>query len=76
MIGRNIRYYRLLRRMTQSELAQVSGVSRSAISCYESLKRTPDNAAIQKLARALQVTTAQLLFSFTDNLKLTHGALH
>lgn len=60
-VGRNIRKYRLLRGMSQAELAERAGRKRSAIGNYESGAREPDYDTLTALADALGVTAAALL---------------
>ena len=60
-VGENLRKYRLERGMSQAELAQRAGRKRSAIGNYESGVREPDYDTLAALARALDVSVAQLL---------------
>ena len=60
MIGKNIKYYRLMRGISQEALAQQIGLNKMAVSNYEMGKRTPDLATIRKIADALQVTIGKL----------------
>lgn len=52
---------RIERRMTQDELADSLGLSRSTIGMYESGKRFPDHAGLQRLADFFRVDTDYLL---------------
>ncbi len=74
MIGKNIRYYRLMRTMSQQALAQSVGVQKMAISNYESGKRTPDYNTIRKLSSVLGVTVSMLMAEVGSNLVIQHGA--
>ncbi len=74
MFGKNLKYYRLMNRMSQEELAQQIGAKKMTISNYEKDKRIPDMETIRKLADALNVTLAQLLISYSNELSIEHGA--
>lgn len=73
MIGKNIKYYRLMNHLSQEELAQQVGLNKMAISNYEMDKRTPDLATLRKIADALNVTLAKLTVS-SNELNIVHGA--
>lgn len=49
--------------LTQNELAQLTKISRSRLSLYETNKREPDNATLLQLAEFFGVTTDYLLGS-------------
>ena len=74
MVGRNIKYYRLLKKMSQEALAQAVGVGKMAISNYESGKRNPDYNTSRKLANALGVTLGMLLAQADSGITIQHGA--
>ena len=74
MVGRNIKYYRLLKKMSQEALAQAIGVGKMAISNYESGKRNPDYNTSRKLANALGVTLGMLLAHADTGIAIQHGA--
>lgn len=74
MIGKNIKYYRLMRGMSQEALAQQIGLNKMAVSNYEMGKRTPDLATIRKIADALQVTIGKLTVNYGKELVIEHGA--
>jgi transcriptional regulator with XRE-family HTH domain len=74
MIGKNIKYYRLMRGMSQEALAQQIGLNKMAVSNYEMGKRTPDLATIRKIADALQVTIGKLTVNYSKELVIKHGA--
>lgn len=74
MIGKNIKYYRLMNHMSQEELAQQIGLNKMAVSNYEMDKRTPDLATIRKIADALQVSMGKLTVSYGKELAIEHGA--
>lgn len=56
-----IRKRRLELGMTQEELARKVGVSRNAISMYETGNRTPEYDTVGMLAKALNTTAIYLL---------------
>ena len=51
--GKNIRYFRMLRNMTQDELAEKLAVTRQTISNYENGKSQPDFETLTKLSEIL-----------------------
>ena len=61
VIGENIKRLRLLKKMSQNELARRSNVSQSGISLYEEGTRKPKIYIIKKLAEALEVDAEELL---------------
>jgi transcriptional regulator with XRE-family HTH domain len=60
-VGCRIRAFRKERGMTQEQLADKVGASRSLISCYENGKFSPNGFSLVRLADALGVRTDQLL---------------
>jgi len=64
-IGETIRHYRKNRELTQAQLAKEVCVSIQAVSKWETGAGFPDTAQIVPLARALHITTDELLH-FTD----------
>ena len=74
MIGKNIKYYRLLKKMSQEALAQSVGIGKMAISNYESGKRTPDYDISRKLANALGISLSMLLAQSGTDITISHGA--
>lgn len=66
-IGVVIASLRKERKLTQAALARQAGISASAIAMYETDRRTPDRAAIKKLASALHVRMSVLLAAFEAN---------
>lgn len=57
----NLRTARLLKGMTQAEVAEKIGIAKSSYSLYESGKRTPNVIMIKKIARALDANADKLL---------------
>ncbi len=74
MFGKNIKYYRLMKGLTQETLAAQLGVNSMTISNYENDKRTPDIATLRKLAAALNVPIGKLTESVDSNTDVVHGA--
>lgn len=73
MFEKNLKYYRLKMNMTKAALAEACGVSPMAISNYESGKRKPDIAIINKMADVLGVHVVDFLSSRNENLLFKHG---
>ena len=59
--GKRIKKLRKERSLTQSELANLSGVSRRAIANYEAAAKIPPTDKLLKLASAFGMTADQLL---------------
>lgn len=59
--GEKLRKLRLLRKLTQKELAYMSGLTDSAIRNYELGYRSPDNEQLKKIAEALQCDASALV---------------
>lgn len=49
--------------MTQKDLGKIVGVRSEAISCYEVGTRTPNAEMLKKLAKALDCTVDDILYS-------------
>jgi len=64
-----IKYYRKNGKLTQSQLAELVGVSPQAISKWETGIGYPDLSMIVPLARALQISTDELL-EYKDGINL------
>ncbi len=59
-VGEKIRKYRLFRKMTQKQLAELCGLSESAIRNYELGNRIPDDSTIRDISDALEIDSALL----------------
>ena len=59
--GRNLRAYRLERKLSQEKLAEVSGLHRTYISSLESGARNPTITVVAQLAKALGIKASALL---------------
>lgn len=62
-IGEMIKTFRVLKKMTQEELANHLNVSKGTVSRYETGKRIPNINTIKEISKVLQVPT----FFLTDN---------
>lgn len=60
-IGERIRLLRTNRKLSQTDLARILGVSRSAISSYENCTRKPDQDTLIGIASCFQVSVDYLL---------------
>lgn len=61
MIGQTIRDLRKLKKISQSELAKLIGVSQTTITAWETGKAEPSSSAVNSLADYFNVTTDYLL---------------
>ena len=59
--GKVLKNLRLQANLSQSELAQMLGISRSAVSSYENGTRSPNHDVLLKLAALFNVSTDYLL---------------
>ena len=73
MIGKNLKYYRLMAGLSQEQLANKLCISKMTISNYEKNKREADSDTIIKLADALKIKAINLLKNDTNNVLITHG---
>lgn len=55
-IGEKLKLLRKERGLTQSQVGEAIGQERSTIACYESAKRTPDVATLERLADYFKVS--------------------
>ncbi|MBQ8320588.1 MAG: helix-turn-helix transcriptional regulator [Clostridia bacterium] len=60
-ISQRIKDLRLEKNLTQTELANATGLSQNAIAQWENEKRTPNINAVVALAKFFEVTTDYLL---------------
>lgn len=60
-IGGNIKKYRMEMGMSQSQLADKIGMTRSAVSQYESGKIVPKMGSVEMLAQALHVKKSDII---------------
>ena len=59
-LAENIRFFREMRNMYQSDLGQILGVSAQAVSKWELGKAEPDQDCIVKMCRLFGITSDQL----------------
>lgn len=62
-LGDRIRQFRTERQLSQLDLANLVGVRQSAISAFETGEKMPRVDTLQRIASALEVSTAVLLDS-------------
>ncbi|MDB1956622.1 helix-turn-helix domain-containing protein [Clostridium tertium] len=74
-LGSKIKKLRKIKKMTQSELADIIGVKTITIRKYESDEREPKFEIIEKLADALDVDVFSLLAANMDLYEDSHGNL-
>lgn len=73
MFSKNLKYYRLIKKFSKKELADIIHVSPMSISHYEDGKRKPDMDILNRLAHALEVRISDFLVVRDDNIKFIHG---
>ena len=73
MLNKNLKYYRLKKKMSKKELASLIGVTPMAVTHYESGERNPDMKTIKAMAKALGVKTADFLTNRNEILVFVHG---
>ena len=71
-IGENIRRIRQERGLTQRQLGELVGASEAYIRAYESGRRNPKPASLEKIAEALAVNSEVLTNSDFDGIKALH----
>ena len=71
-VGENIRRIRQERNLTQRQLGEMVGASEAYIRAYESGRRNPKPASLEKIANALSVNPEVLANSDFDGLKAMH----
>lgn len=77
-VGKRIKELRVSKKLTQSKLAEIVGLSYIQIGRYETQKSNPSSEVLQKLASALDTTTDFLMKGSTDevaNAQLTDKEL-
>ncbi len=61
IIGAKIRYERIKKKLSQEELADLTSLSRRAISCIECGNTDPKYTTLCSIAKALNITLIELL---------------
>lgn len=67
IVGNNLRFYRVMRHMTQEELAEKVGVSISFCANIERGKKGVSMFVLRDFADALEITVNQLLYDCNAN---------
>jgi transcriptional regulator with XRE-family HTH domain len=65
-VGNKIREFRKRRNLTQKELGEKIGVKHNTISAYENGTNSPEQSALFKIARALDIKVDDLFPSTTE----------
>lgn len=73
MIGSNIKKARINKKVTMTELAKTLNVAENIVKSWEQGISIPDISIILKLAKYLEVSTDDLLFSETSEIILIEG---
>jgi transcriptional regulator with XRE-family HTH domain len=60
-IGLRVKHYRERRRLTQEQLAERAGISRTYLARLETGKHDPTATVLEKLAKALNIKVGRLL---------------
>ncbi len=60
-LGRRLRLLRVVRELTQDELARAAGVTRNPVSAFERAAQGLDVVALLRLSAALRLPVAELL---------------
>jgi len=61
MIGKNLKYFRLVKKMSKKDLAKAVNLTPMAITHYENDERMPDISVIRKIAEVLEVRFTSLI---------------
>ncbi|MDD4125008.1 MAG: helix-turn-helix transcriptional regulator [Eubacteriales bacterium] len=61
-VGKNIKKFREMKKVTQEEMAQALFITRQAVSNWENGKTEPDIDTLQKIADFLNVTMEELIY--------------
>ena len=73
MFSKNLKFYRLRKRMSRSELAAQVNMTSMAIANYENGHRKPDMDILKALATALDVRVSDFLAVRNENIVFAHG---
>lgn len=71
MVGKNIKFFREKKNITQSELADKLCVTRQAVSNWENGKTEPDIEMLNKIASVLEISIEELIYGFKREQKLS-----
>ena len=67
VLSQNLKYYRMLRKYTQQEFANVLGISRNTYAQYENGYSAPDLAMLVKISGNLSCSVTDLLIEHDEN---------
>ena len=67
MFGKNLRWLRNSRGLTQAKLAEILNVSASTIGMYEQGRREPDTAMLKKICNEFNISMDGLLGNLENN---------
>ena len=70
MVGKNIKFFREKKNITQSELADKLCVTRQAVSNWENGKTEPDIEMLNKIASVLEMSIEELIYGFKRETKI------
>lgn len=70
MVGKNIKFFREKKNITQSELADKLSVTRQAVSNWENGKTEPDIEMLNKIASVLEISIEELIYGFKRETKI------
>ena len=70
MVGKNIKFFREKKYITQSELADKLCVTRQAVSNWENGKTEPDIEMLNKIASVLEISIEELIYGFKRETKI------
>lgn len=76
MVGDNIKKFRLLRGLLQSELAERCGVSQKTVSSWEKGRTEPNMSTIERLAVCLECRKSDLVGDVDVTEQLSPKELH
>ncbi len=65
VFGKRLRHLRLARKWTQEQLAEAAGITSTYTSDLERGEKVPSLSIVLRLARAFDITIAELLQDFT-----------
>lgn len=70
MVGKNIKFFREKKNITQSELADKLCVTRQAVSNWENGKTESDIEMLNKIASVLEISIEELIYGFKRETKI------
>ena len=76
MIAKNIKKFRELKNISQSELAEKLNVTRQAVSNWETGKTQPDIDTLHKIADMLEISIDELIYGNKRTYNIVHNHIH